>query len=137
MIKKVIDQPLIQEGCKLSKFLAAGLPAILLAIPLNYFLVTHFKWEEPVAYALVLIGQITLNFFMCRWFVFDQRNDRSIFTQFRYFFSGIILFRSADWGLYTFLVSFCGFNYLSIQLLNVVLFAYLKFKYSQRVIESN
>lgn len=137
MIKKVMDHPMFHGGFKLSKFLVAGLPAILIAIPLNYFLVTHLNWEKSIAYGLVIIGQITLNFFMCRWFVFENRSDRSVFNQFKYFFSGILFFRCLDWGLYTVLVTFFGFYYLAIQLLNVALFAYLKYKFSQRVIELN
>lgn len=135
MSKRFIEQPMLNKGIKLSKFLVAGLPALLLAIPLNYFLVTSLKWDESIAYALVLVGQVTMNFFMCRRFVFEQTSDKPVLMQFCYFFSGILLFRVADWGLYSFLVKFCGLYFVAIQLLNVVLFAYFKFKFSERVIE--
>jgi putative flippase GtrA len=118
---------------KLIKFLAAGLPSFLVAVPLNWLLVTTWGFPKGPAYALVLSFQVTLNFFMCRWFVFEKTSGKSLLFEFGAFVAGIALFRLADWGLYYLLVSVFGFHYIAVQLLNVVLFSVLKFLYSERV----
>ncbi|ETX01455.1 MAG: hypothetical protein ETSY1_07310 [Candidatus Entotheonella factor] len=124
-----------QEGKKLFAFLCAGLPSFLLALPVNYVLVESFKWSEGLAYAFVLLFQVTVNFFMCRWFVFQQRTDKPLWTQFWQFCSGILLFRMADWVVYVFLVELLELYYLGVQIANIFIFAILKFKFSERVIE--
>jgi putative flippase GtrA len=118
---------------KLIKFLAAGLPSFLVAVPLNWLLVTKWGVPKGLAYALVLSFQVTLNFFMCRWFVFEKTSDKSLMAEFGAFVAGIAFFRLADWGVYSLLVSVVGFHYIAVQLLNVVLFSVLKFLYSERV----
>ena len=119
---------------KLIKFLAAGLPSFILAVPLNKILVERLIWHTEVAYALVLVVQVTINFFLCRFFVFEKRSNASLFKEFTAFFSGIALFRLADWAVYTLLVNVFGFYYLAIQLLNVVLFSVLKFAFSEKTL---
>ena len=56
-------------------FLLVGLPAFLIAIPLNYFLVEFIQLYKPAAYLIVLLLQVTMNFFMLRWFVFKSSKD--------------------------------------------------------------
>jgi len=129
------NSQLYQEGKKLLAFLFAGLPSFLLALPVNYILVEYFKWSEILAYALVLLFQVIMNFFMCRLIVFKKYNDKPLLTQFWLFFSGILLFRIADWVIYAFLVQTLGFYYLGVQMTNIMLFSLLKFKFSERVIE--
>lgn len=131
----LIDPLMIRDGRKLTKFLAAGVPAVLLAIPLNYALVSIFHWDAALAYALVLVFQVTVNFFMCSWFVFESTGGKSRIMQFWLFFSGIIMFRVVDWVVYTVLVKYFGFNFIVIQVMNVVAFALLKFKFSKKVME--
>lgn len=131
----LIDPLMIRDGRKLTKFLAAGVPAVLLAIPLNYALVSIFHWDAALAYALVLVFQVTVNFFMCSWFVFESTGEKSRIMQFWLFFSGIIMFRVVDWVVYTVLVKYFGFNFIVIQVMNVVAFALLKFKFSKKVME--
>jgi putative flippase GtrA len=124
-----------QEGKKILAFLLAGLPSFLLALPINYILVEYYKWPEILAYALVLLCQVTINFFLCRLIVFKEHNGKPLLTQFWLFFSGILGFRVADWVIYAFLVQTWGFYYLGVQMTNIVLFSLLKFKFSERVIE--
>jgi len=126
---------MIRDGRKLTKFLAAGVPAVLLAIPLNYALVSIFHWDAALAYALVLVFQVTVNFFMCSWFVFESTGGKSRIMQFWLFFSGIIMFRVVDWVVYTALVKYFDFNFIVIQVMNVVAFALLKFKFSKKIME--
>jgi putative flippase GtrA len=120
---------------KLLKFLAVGIPAFLIAVPLNWFLVETLGWPKPLAYALVLVVQVTINFFACIFFVFKRDESRSLFSQFILFMSGILAARVLDWGLYTLLVNTTPFHYLVIQLTNVILFSLAKFAFAKRAIE--
>ena len=117
----------------LCKFMAVGLPAFLLAVPLNYLLVERAHFAKPLAYALVMALQVSINFFMCRAFVFERSDRRSLWVEFGSFFGGIMLFRLADWVVYVFLVNVVGLYYLAVQLVNVAVFALLKFLFSEWV----
>jgi putative flippase GtrA len=130
-----MEHPVMKRGIKLGGFLAAGLPSFILAIPLNWFLVKGALWSEAGAYALVLVFQVVLNFFMCRWFVFTDRKATPLWIQFGQFMSGILFFRLADWALYTFLVSVLDWYFIAVQVGNIFIFALLKFKFSQKVME--
>lgn len=120
---------------KLLKFFLAGVPAFLIAVPLNYALVAWAGLTKPLAYALVLTVQVTLNFFACRLFVFDPHPEIGLGRSFAVFFNGIVLFRLADWALYTVLTARFGLPFVGVQLLNVGLFGLLKFLFSRRVFE--
>ena len=134
-LRELFAPPFIKSGMKLGSFLAAGLPSFALALPLNWLLVARLHWNKAAAYALVLIVQVTLNFFMCRWFVFRERKQTPVWTQLVQFLSGILLFRAADWALYTLLVSLFGFYFLAVQVANIVIFSVLKFKFARKVME--
>jgi putative flippase GtrA len=131
----VLSHPLIKKGIKLSKFLAAGLPSFGLALPLNWVFVRHLGWDESVAYALVLIMQVTVNFFMCRLFVFTDRKETPAWVQFWQFLGGILVFRLADWAVYSLAVKVCGFDFLAVQVANIFIFAILKFNFSKKILE--
>jgi putative flippase GtrA len=134
-IQEIFSHPWVRFGTKLGGFLAAGAPSFALAVPLNWLLVSHLHWNKAGAYGLVLVVQVTLNFFMCRWFVFKNRKQTPLWTQLVRFLSGIMLFRAADWALYTVLVSVLGFYFLAVQVANIVIFAVLKFEFARRVME--
>ena len=134
-LEQMLSHPTIKLGMKLGGFLAAGLPSFVLAIALNWVLVKHAMWHEIFAYAVVLLFQVVLNFLMCRWLVFTDRKETPMWMQFGQFMSGILFFRLADWALYSFLVSVCGFYFLAIQVANIFVFAVLKFRFSQKVME--
>lgn len=134
-LRTALAHPALKSGIQLGGFLAAGVPSLALAIPANWFLVEKLHWVMPAAYALVLVFQVTVNFLMCRWFVFTNRKTTPPWTQFVQFLSGILLFRLADWALYTLLVSVCGFYFLAVQFANIFIFAVLKFKFAKRVME--
>lgn len=122
---------------KLLKFLAVGIPAFLIAIPLNIYLVDHLEWAKPAAYALVLLIQVTINFFACILFVFKRDESRSMATQFALFMSGILVARLLDWGLYSVLVQTIPIHYLVIQFANVIIFSVAKFAFARRSIEGS
>ncbi len=118
---------------KFTGFLLAGLPSFIIAIPLNWALVEYAHLAKPLAYALVMIFQISLNFFTSRWLVFDSPPGKTFPRQFAEFFSGIAVFRMADWSLYSLLVQFTPHLYLVVQVINVVLFSFLKFLFCRKV----
>jgi putative flippase GtrA len=120
---------------KLLKFFAAGLPSFLIAIPLNWVLVTRAGWPKPAAYAVVLALQVTVNYFACRYFVFDSGQGGKLWKSFAVFVNGILLFRLLDWGLYSLLTTRFGLPFIGVQLFNVALFGLLKFEFSRRVFE--
>ena len=121
------------RGLDLFKFLAAGLPSFLVAVPLNYALVEYLRVPKWLAYGSVMALQVTANFFMCRIFVFKSRDPGRLFHEFRLFFAGIMFFRLLDWGVYVLFVQVVGWYYLLVQVLNVAVFAILKFLFSERV----
>lgn len=122
-----------QRGRQFFKFMASGLPMFLVAIPLNVALVELARFPKAPAYALVLVVQVSLNFFICRYFVFDRQRPASLFAQFRAFFFGIMMFRVFDWGLYSLLTAVFHLPYVAVQLFNVALFSVLKFLFAEWV----
>ncbi len=125
----------VTKGTKLTKFLLAGVPSFLLAIPLNIFLVETVHLFKPLSYAIILIIQVSINFFMCRKFVFQDHNEVSIVKQFFQFILGILTFRVIDWTLYSIAVELLEFHYILCQITNTLLLAIAKYKFSKRVIE--
>jgi putative flippase GtrA len=119
---------------KILRFLLAGVPAFIVALGLNYLLVKQLHLPKSSAYAVVLTVQIVINFFACRYFVFDLHPEHHWRRAFVIFFNGIILFRLADWGLYV-LLTHLKFPFLAAQVLNVALFGLLKFEFARRVFE--
>jgi len=118
------------------RFFLWGLPAFALAVPLNYTLVHWAGWDKALAYAVVLTVQVTINFFSCRFLVFDTDPELSVWRSFVIFFNGIILFRVADWLLYVLLATCLGLPFLGVQIFNVAFFGWLKFQFSRRVFEN-
>ena len=116
------------------KFLVAGIPAFLLALGLNYTFVSVFCLPKDAAYAIVLFIQVSINFFMCRIFVFVPREDTSIWRQYFHFLIGIALFRFADWGVYVIVVEIFGVYFMIVQLANTAFFSLLKYFFARSVI---
>ncbi|MCP5488202.1 MAG: GtrA family protein [Verrucomicrobia bacterium] len=119
---------------KLFQFLAAGLPAFLLAVPGNYALVEWAGVSKSLAYAIMLVCQVTMNYFMCRWFVFEKKNARAWYIELPAFASGILVIRLLDWTVYIALVHYVGIYYIVAQLFNVFVFAVLKFIFSEKIL---
>ena len=120
----------------LLRFFAWGIPAFAIALPLNYSLVRVFGLTRPLAYALVLIVQVSFNFFACWRFVFDTDRRRGLGRSFVMFFNGIMLFRLADWAVYSVLTTRLDLPFLAVQFFNVGLFGLLKFEFCRRVFEA-
>ncbi len=129
---------------KLFLFLAVGLPAFLVAFPLNFLLVDRCGLHKALAYAIVLIVQVNINFPLCRRFVFEPAPDKTIWRQYVEFMGAVAVFRGLDWLFYTFCVEALRFPlvivgrdcyYLAYQLANVIIFSLAKFVFCKRAIE--
>lgn len=115
------------------RFLLAGLPSFALAVPLNYLLVDHAQLNKSLAYGIVLFCQVVTNFFVCYFFVFERKSNRTLLQQLWQFVVGIMAFRCGDWAVYSLATAYLGVNYLLMQILNVTLFSLMKFSFAKRV----
>lgn len=120
---------------KYFKFLIAGAPSFLIAVPLNYFLVETVLIGPSVAYFIVLMVQVAINFMMLYFFVFNSHNEDHFFVKFYKFFIGIMGIRIIDWLFYSIVVIVFDVYYILMQIINVFLFSLLKYKLSESVIE--
>lgn len=118
---------------KLIRFLAYGIPGLAVAFAVNWTLVALLHTPRPIAYAITLVVQLTVNFFACRWFVFETDPSKGVWPQYVEFVSGMAVFRAIDWLVYTALVEFAGVPYLAAQLANTVLFSILRLKFLERL----
>ena len=114
------------------KFLLAGLPSALLAIPLNIILVEIGEVNKTISYGLVIFLQILVNFIFINNYVFKYKNNR--FTSFIKFFFGIVIFRAFDLIIYSQLINLFPKLYILIQLSNIAIFSMIKFKYSKFIL---
>lgn len=120
---------------KFLRFLIAGLPAAVLAVPLNVFLVEKLDLSKPVSYAVALCTQIVINFFICRSYVFGD-TGAPLWLVFSRFFFAIGLIRLLDWLAYLILLPYFGRWYVLLQLGNLVIFSVLKFFLARLALES-
>jgi putative flippase GtrA len=126
-----------RPSAKLVRFLVAGLPGLLVAVALNLFLLSVFRFPGPLAYAVALVVQVTVNFFACLLFVFERDVQKSIGAQFLAFVSGIFLARAVEWVAYVGMTEFLGVPYLVAQLSNAAVFSVAKFAFARHTIEGS
>lgn len=116
---------------RLLKFLASGVPGMGCALALNYLLVRSAGVPKLIAYGPVLLAQMWINYSLCRFFVFgDEAARHPFWTHFLRFLAGSLVLRLLDWALYGLLTA-QGVPFLLAQILNVALFALLRFRYVQ------
>lgn len=120
---------------KFLRFLIAGLPAAVLAVPLNIFLVEKLALPKPLSYAVVLCTQIVINFYICRSYVFGE-TGAPLWLVFSRFFFAIGLIRLLDWLAYFYLLPYFGRWYVLLQLGNLVIFSVLKFFLARFALET-
>ena len=130
---KALTPAVWARGLVLFKFMASGLPSFLLALPANYALVEWAHWPKSPTYALIMAAQVTINFFICRRWVFGRRDQHALWQEFSAFFMGIMAFRCGDWALYTVMTWVWPTHYLLVQCGNVAVFGILKFLFSERL----
>ena len=117
---------------KYIKFLLAGFPSFIFALPLNYYFVESLEIKYEVAYFFVLLFQVTLNFLLVNKYVFISENGNRKFPK---FFIYILSIRLLDWMLYALLVKFLFVHYLVLQVFNIIFFSWVKFIISKRIFE--
>lgn len=129
---------------KLILFLLSGLPGFALAFPFNFLLVDALHLPKGLAYAIVLIMQVHVGFFLSRIIAFVPSATKPFFRQYLEFMGAVAVFRGLDWIVYTFCVEALRFPlviagrdcyYLVYQLANVVVFSCAKFFFCRRAIE--
>jgi putative flippase GtrA len=109
------------------KFLAAGVPGLVIAFSANIFFVEILKWPKPVAYAIVVWLQLTSGFVLCRLFVFTDTQDAPFLKAYIDFSVRIGLIRLGDWSVYTALVELVHVPYVAAQVINLAIFPVVKF----------
>lgn len=129
-----IAPALVSRALTLLRFQASGAPAFILAIPLNWGLVELAGLPHAPAYLLVLMFQVAVNYLMCKRFVFPEGARRGHLAEFLLFVSGVMVIRMLDWLAYLLWVGPFGIHYLAAQVLNVPLFAIVKFLLAERLL---
>lgn len=136
IIKKTANSKLFKFLLQLSKFLFAGLPSFIIALPLNWFLVEKVELIKPISYIITLFFQVTVNFFFLRKYVFVNGQKNRLLISYIKFLSGISFFRLLDWGFYVFLVESTTLHYLVIQISNIIIFSLFKFFFSKKIMDN-
>lgn len=116
---------------KFVRFLLAGIPGFGVSFATNYVLVEFAGFAKLSAYGLALIGQLFVNYLICRYFVFAvEARQRPFWASFWGFVAGSLVLRIADWLLYGVWVQ-CGLYFVLAQAVNVVLFSAFRFRYAE------
>ncbi len=136
-IKPIIYSIYERHFFKFMKFLSSGLPSFLLAVPLNILLVEIVKLDKTLSYSIVILIQITINFFILKKFAFDKNNSIPTLKQFLLFLGGIFFFRAIDVGVFTLMVKYFNIYYIIAQIINVLFFSIVKYLYSKKIIEGS
>lgn len=132
----ILSKHIPARGRKWLTFVAAGAPSLLVAIPLNVFLVKYVQLSMALAYAIVIMLQLIVNFVVCRQLVFDRNPTGNVWREFTLYVSGISVLRLCDWVVYNVFVSYLEWNFIAVQVLNICLFSALKFLYSERIFQA-
>jgi putative flippase GtrA len=112
---------------KFAAFLATGVPAFLLAVPLNYILVNYIGLSHELSYVIVLLISQIINFVLVKIFVFRGWKKNSPQKQVLYFVVTTSLIRLLDWLVYVVMVEYASVYFIVAQLTNVVAFSVLRF----------
>jgi putative flippase GtrA len=117
-------------------FFLAGLPSFLISIALNWIFVFILNFSVSLSYGLVLVMQISINFFLCDKFVFDDFKKTNKLKKFINFMIIIIFFRLLDFICYLIMVNFFSFYFLFVQIINTIFFGLFKYLFVKRVMIS-
>ena len=120
---------------KYTAFLLAGLPSFIMAIFINWLFVDIIEFNKLISYAFVQLFQVVLNFFMCKFFVFKNKNKLNIIKQFFQFTIGIVFFRFLDWIIYSLIISNFEIYFIFVQIFNTIILSLFKFLYSKNILE--
>lgn len=116
---------------KYLEFLVAGVPGLILALLLNYALVSIVQMDKMLAYSIVLFVQVSTNFLFCYKYVFKEAKTVSLYKTYLYFMSGISLFRFVEWIFYSVLTTWTAIHFMIAQIGLALSFSFGKFFYSK------
>lgn len=117
------------------RFFLAGLPAFCGAIVLNRFMVGSLQLNPALAYGVVLFLQMSVNFLICHYFVFESAHRVPIAKAYISFMGGNTVIRLLDWVVYSGLVSRWPQWYLGVQIGNILLFSVAKYLFARSIFE--
>ncbi len=120
---------------QLLRFLLAGIPTFCGAVFLNRSLARGLQINPLLAYAIVLVTQMSVNFLICRYLVFENRERHPIARAYIVFMLGNAVLRLLDWSFYAGIVSHWPDWYLEAQIANVLLFGVAKYFFARSVFE--
>jgi putative flippase GtrA len=109
------------------KFGLAGLPAFVVAVPLNIVLIEWAHWPKPVAYLLVVFIQMTAGFLMNHYLVFRTTEERPLLPAYGKYVLSLGAIRLLDWCSYTALVELIHIRYVIAQIGCSVFFLLVKY----------
>ena len=116
------------------RFLVFGLPLAAICFASNAFFVQVLNLYKPLAYALVLLIQVTLGYTLNRIFVFyDVVGDSPQLIMMSLYVTANLSLRITDWAVYSLQVEFWGVPYLLAQLINMVAFLLIKYVVYERI----
>lgn len=115
------------------RFFLAGLPTFCGAILFNRYLVESLHFPPAFTYAAVLIVQMSANFLICRYLVFESARLTPFARAYIAFMSGNAVIRLLDWAVYAGFVSYWPRWYLGIQIGNVFVFSVAKYLFARAI----
>jgi putative flippase GtrA len=130
------QRSLATEALHFLQFGLSGLPAFLVALALNKFLVAVAGWPKPVAYLPVVWMQMNVGFLMCHYVVFRSNEHRPLLTAYWQYILSMWAIRGIDWLLYTLLVEVIHIPYLVAQISTSAVLLLVKFFSAKAIFRS-
>jgi putative flippase GtrA len=118
------------------KFAGLGLFVFVWGILFNILQVELFQIDKQKAYALVVVTQILLGFFLNRYLVFNGRHKKVIGVLLGYL-AVLTLFRAADWLLYFVAIQWLSLPYVLAQIINNIIIFLAKYVSYRPIFEGN
>jgi putative flippase GtrA len=127
---------LVSEAGHFLQFGLSGLPAFVVALGLNKFLVDFAGWPKPVAYLPVVWMQMNVGFLMCHYIVFRSPQPRPLLRAYWQYILSMWVIRGVDWLSYTFLVEVIRIPYLVAQISTSAVLLLVKFMSAKAIFRS-
>ena len=124
---RAVASPSVRWGMAVLRFLIWGVPGFIVALCLNATLVKLLGWPFPIAYAVALGVQLSINFVVCRVIVFPGSEPGTVVKQIGLFTGTSVLIRFVDLGVYSLITALLEIHFLIVQACNVLLFAVVRY----------
>ncbi len=124
-------KPLLFKGFK---FLQSSMVAFLTNMVVLTFCVEILKFSEMLGYLLAIMCATTMSFLVCRYFVFAQAIRPPFFKQYAQFVSSAAVFRTIEFGLFSFFVEVMAYYYLYVFIIVQSIGTIFKFFYFKKFI---